>query len=65
MISDWLLLSVDTSAITGLILVARLGCLYGRNEIQPATLSYVQPSIGFHYCEVYDRLNFDYWVRHC
>ena len=38
--SDWLLLSVDTSAITVLLLEATLGCIYGRNEMQPATLQY-------------------------
>ena len=36
--SDWLFLSVDTSAaITVLFSVATLGCLYRRNEMQPAT----------------------------
>ena len=36
--SDWLLLSVDTSAITVLFLVAKPGCLYDCNEMQTATL---------------------------
>ena len=38
--SDRLMLSVDTSAISVLFLVATLGCLYGHNKVQPGP-SYV------------------------
>ena len=60
--SDWLLLSVDTSAFSVLCLEATVGCLYGRNKIQPATLQYVPALyqnileyISFIYCQLPNR----------